>query len=151
MNVSIRLVLFGCLLTANVTNSSCMAQDLLDNDTVAYAVICQQPEFPGGIESLKSYLKKVVQYPVAAQKAHVSGYTFVQFIVEKNGCLSNIRVLKGLGYGCDEEAILAVAAMPPWLAGCQDNKPKRVNYTLPIFVGPARLQGHGRSFHTFAP
>lgn len=149
MNVSIRLLLIGYLLMGNFTNSR--AQHLPDNDTLVYSVIFQKPEFPGGIESLKSYLKKVVQYPVAAQKAHVSGYTFVQFIVEKNGCLSDVRVLKELGYGCDEEAIRAVAAMPPWLAGCQNDKPKRVNYTLPIFVGPARRRGDGRSFHTFAP
>jgi TonB family protein len=94
----------------------------------------QKPEFVnGGDKGLKKYLQDNVKIPAAA--ATVSGKVFMQFVVEKNGSLSNIKVVRGLGNGCDEEAIRVITAMPSWLPAKQDGKEVRCMYTLPVPFG----------------
>ncbi|GAB4014317.1 hypothetical protein GCM10028808_36440 [Spirosoma migulaei] len=100
-----------------------------------YTVVEKQPEFPGGIGALMEYLKTSVQYPPEAKKAKIQGRVFVSFIVELDGSRTDIIVLKGLGYGCDEEAMRVVRAMPCWEPGGQSGRPLRVKYNLPILFG----------------
>lgn len=95
----------------------------------------QQPAFPGGSRALMAYLQKNVQYPSAARRAGVSGRVFLSFIVETDGRLTDLQLLKGLGFGCDEEAMRVVNAMPAWTPGSQDGKPLRVKYNLPVRFG----------------
>ncbi|WP_262710290.1 energy transducer TonB [Mucilaginibacter psychrotolerans] len=73
-----------------------------------------------------------MRYPVAAFNAKVQGRIIITFVVEKDGTLSNIKVLRGIGSSCDEEAIRAIKACPPWLPGMQKGKPVRVQYSVPI-------------------
>jgi protein TonB len=95
-------------------------------------VVEQQPEFPGGTAEMYKYLSKNIKYPSAASRANVSGRVFMSFVVNTDGSIQDVSVLKGLGFGCDEEAIRVVKAMPKWKPGKQSGRAVRVKYNLPI-------------------
>ena len=102
-----------------------------DNDTILS--ICEvMPEFPGGSEKFMEYLSGNIKYPEAAKEKNISGRVFIQFVIEKDGSVTNVKVMRGIGGGCDEEAVRVVKAMPKWKPGMQDGKPVRVNYNLPV-------------------
>lgn len=107
-------------------------------DTTAMFInVVEEPSYPGGISELKKYLMANVAYPAAADSAQIKGRVFVSFIIEIDGQLMDITVLKGLGYGCDEEAVRVVRMMPRWIPGRQSGKLVRVRYNLPILFGLA--------------
>jgi len=90
------------------------------------------PEFPGGQKALLTYLGESVIYPVIASDSGIEGVVYVQFIVEKDGSISNVEILKGIGGGCDQEAIRVIKSMPIWSPGRQQGHPVRVQYRAPI-------------------
>lgn len=108
-------------------------------DTTIHAVAQQMPEFPGGPQAKLKFLTTHLRYPVEAVQHEVSGKVYVGFVVEPDGSISHIKVLKGIGYGCDKEAMQVVAQMPKWIPGKNNGKPVRVRYTLLV------------SFHLRAP
>ena len=97
-----------------------------------YQIVDEMPKFPGGEDALMEYVSKNVVYPKEAQEKGISGRVFVEFIVEKDGSVSNVNVLRGIGGGCDEEAVRVFSSMPKWKPGKQDGKPVRVSYQMPI-------------------
>lgn len=97
-----------------------------------FTVVEQQPEFTGGMAALGQYLQKNLRYPAAAQRANVAGRVFVSFVVNTDGSIQDVQVLKGLGFGTDEEAQRVVKSMPKWRPGKQSGRPVRVKYNLPI-------------------
>ncbi|WP_149241530.1 energy transducer TonB [Dyadobacter sp. 32] len=97
-----------------------------------FTVVEQQPEFPGGTSEMYKYLGKNIKYPSAASRANVSGKVFMSFVVNVDGSIQDVTVLKGLGFGCDEEAMRVVKAMPKWKPGKQSGRAVRVKYNLPI-------------------
>ncbi|MFC5413038.1 energy transducer TonB [Larkinella bovis] len=97
-----------------------------------FTVVEQNPEFPGGMAALGQFLSKNIRYPPAASRANVSGRVFVSFVVNTDGSIQDVQVLKGLGFGTDEEAMRVVKAMPKWRPGKQSGRPVRVKYNLPI-------------------
>lgn len=78
------------------------------------------------------YLSGNITYPEDAKEKGISGRVFIQFVIEKDGSVSNVKVMKGIGGGCDEEAVRVVKSMPKWKPGKQKGKPVRVNYILPV-------------------
>ena len=92
----------------------------------------QQPEFFGGREAFASFLQKNLKYPRAAAQAGVQGKVFVEFTVGADGNIENARTIKGIGFGCDEEALRVINLMPNWKPGKQSGRPVRVRFTLPI-------------------
>ena len=78
------------------------------------------------------YLAENIKYPQMAKESGIQGRVFVTFVVERDGRVTDVRVLRGIGGGCDEEAIRVVAAMPKWAPGKQRGKPVRVQYNLPV-------------------
>lgn len=90
------------------------------------------PEFPGGEQAMMDFVAKNVTYPKEAMEKEISGRVLVGFIVEKDGSITETEVVKGIGGGCDEEALRVVKAMPKWKPGKQDGKPVRVHFLLPI-------------------
>jgi len=86
----------------------------------------------GGEEKLFEYLGKSISYPQMAKEAGVKGKVYVQFVVEKNGAITDIKIIRGIGSGCDEEAKKAVKNMPKWEPGEQRGKPVRVRFVLPV-------------------
>jgi protein TonB len=97
-----------------------------------FTVVESMPEFPGGTGELYKYLGNSIKYPPLAKESGIQGRVFVNFVVEPNGSISNVKVLRGIGGGCDEEAIRVVKAMPTWKPGKQRGKAVRVSYNLPI-------------------
>lgn len=90
------------------------------------------PQFPGGSRALKSYLETQTRYPEHARENELEGKVYVQFVVNADGSLSNVRLARGIGYGCDEEALRLVRSMPSWVPGSQQGQAVPVRYTLPI-------------------
>lgn len=97
-----------------------------------FTTVEQNPEFPGGISQMYKYISENMKYPSAAQRANVSGKVFVKFVVEKDGSIGDIQILKGIGFGCDEEASRVIKSMPSWSPGRQNGRNVRVYYTMPI-------------------
>jgi TonB family protein len=90
------------------------------------------PEYPGGLPALSTFLRAQLKYPKEAKRRNISGTVFVGFIVDNTGRVKDIKLLKGIGFGCDEEALRVVSAMPPWNPGRQRGQPVSVSYALPI-------------------
>lgn len=97
-----------------------------------FTIVEEQPGFPGGEAALMEYLKNNIKYPQLARESNIQGTVFVTFVVEPNGSISNVKVLRGIGGGCDDEAIRVVKNMPSWSPGKQRGKPVRVQFNLPI-------------------
>ena len=90
------------------------------------------PEFPGGLNELRRYLGLNIKYPLMAQEVGIKGGVYLGFIVDKDGSITDIKVLSGIGGGCDEEAVRVVEGMPKWSPGKKRGKPVRVQFYLPI-------------------
>lgn len=97
-----------------------------------FTTVEQNPEFPGGQTAMYRYIGDNMKYPSAAQRANVSGKVFVKFVVERDGSIGDIQVLKGIGFGCDEEATRVIKSMPKWSPGRQNGRNVRVYFTMPI-------------------
>ena len=85
----------------------------------------------GGFEGFYKFIGKNLKYPKQAQRAQVTGKVFVEFVVDKNGEVSNLKVMRGIGSGCDEEA-MRVLALTKWQPGRQRGKPVKVRMTMPL-------------------
>ena len=97
-----------------------------------YTVVEQMPEFPGGEEARTKFFIDNITYPKEALKNGIQGRVFVTFVVEKDGKITNVRVLRGIGGGCDEEAARVISLMPDWKPGKHKGKPVRVQFNLPV-------------------
>lgn len=101
-------------------------------DSRAIPEVDEMPQFPGGESELLRYVAENVKYPNEARKKNISGRVFVQFVIEPDGSVSNIQILRGIGSICDQEAYRVVQSMPKWKPGKKDGKKVRVEYVLPI-------------------
>ncbi|MBR4138110.1 MAG: energy transducer TonB [Bacteroidales bacterium] len=97
-----------------------------------FKVVEEMPEFPGGTAKLLEYIQKNMKYPMMARESDIQGKVYVQFVVEPDGSISNVQVLRGIGGGCDEEAVRVVQSMPKFKPGKQRGAPVRVQYMVPI-------------------
>ena len=106
-------------------------------EEVIFQVVEQMPEFPGGMGEAMKFLAKNMKYPVAAQQAKIEGRVIVQFVVERDGSVSDVKVMRGVSPELDAEAVRVVSMMPKWIPGKQRGKAVAVKYTMPIMF---RLQ-----------
>ena len=97
-----------------------------------FKVVEEMPEFPGGSAKLMEFIQKNIKYPMMARESDIQGRVFVNFVVEPDGSISNVAVLRGIGGGCDEEAVRVVNSMPKWKPGKQRGSAVRCAYTVPI-------------------
>jgi protein TonB len=102
-----------------------------------FSIVEQQPEPEGGLSAFYEYIQRNLKYPAIARRNNIEGKVFVQFVVERDGRLTDVRVLKGIGGGCDEEAVRIISGAPKWQPGKQRGRPVRVQMILPIMF---RLQ-----------
>jgi len=110
------------------------------SETGVSSVIDVYPHFPGGDEARLYFLRKNVRYPEGAIKGGIQGVVMVVFIIEADGFISNVEVSKGIGGGCDEEAIRVTRNMPRWEPGRRNGKSVRVMVRMPIvFRIPGRI------------
>lgn len=91
-----------------------------------------QPEFPGGPTAFAKYLQNNIEYPDLAMETNTQGKVYVKFVVQKDGSINKVQVLKGIGAGCDEEAVRVLKSVPKWKPGEQMGKPVSVWYTVPV-------------------
>jgi len=101
-------------------------------DEAIFVGVETQPNFPGGDQEMYRFLSANINYPAAATRANVQGRVVIQFVIEKDGSVSAPKVLKGIGFGTDQEAVRVVSSMPKWSPGMQNGTPVRVYYTIPI-------------------
>lgn len=102
------------------------------NKNRVYDVVEQMPSFPGGISGLRTYLNQNIRYPAEAQENCVQGRVVVSFVVEKDGHISDVTVLRSVDPSLDKEAIRVVRNMPRWTPGKQEGEPVRVRYNVPV-------------------
>jgi len=102
-----------------------------DEDEV-FVIVEQMPEFPGGENALFEYLGTNIKYPEEAKDKGIQGKVYVEFVIEKDGAVSNVKVLRGIGGGCDEESARVIKEMPKWIPGQQRGELVRVQFRLPI-------------------
>jgi protein TonB len=97
-----------------------------------FVIVEQVPEYPGGDEARLNFLRNNIKYPQMAREAGIQGTVFVNFTVEKDGSITQVKIARGIGGGCDEEAIRVTKMMPKWKPGKQRGKEVRVSYNMPI-------------------
>ena len=97
-----------------------------------FQVVEQDPEYPGGVEALYKFIQQNLKYPQLAKENNITGRVFVQFVVEKDGSVSNVKAARDIGGGCGAEAVRVVKSMPKWTPGKQRGKAVRAAYTLPV-------------------
>ena len=113
--------------------SYCTAQNnAVNTGKEVFTIVEQAPEFPGGEKARSKFMTDHVKYPDSAINNNVQGTVYASFVVETDGSLTNIEIIKGIGYGCDEEVIRLIKVMPKWTPGEQKGKPVKVQFNLPI-------------------
>ncbi|TAF66958.1 MAG: energy transducer TonB [Cytophagales bacterium] len=105
--------------------------------TDVYTTAEKMPEQTNGLAGYYQFIYANLRYPEAARTQSIEGRVFVQFIIEKDGSLSNFAIVKGLGHGCDEEAIRVLKLAPRWKPAYQGGQAVRMRYTLPITFKPS--------------
>lgn len=120
------VLLLSCTNNSTDINESNVKGDELFN------FVEQMPEFPDGPAAMQIFIRDNLRYPEEAKLKKIEGTVVVQFIVTKEGKITNVTLIRGIGYGCDEEAIRVTQSMPDWKPGKYKNKEIPVNFTLPI-------------------
>ena len=92
----------------------------------------QQPSFPGGDAARMKFLQQNIKYPQWARESGIQGPVYITFVVEPDGSISSVEILRGIGGGCDEEAIRVIESMPKWNPGKQWGRAVRVQFNMPI-------------------
>ncbi len=103
-----------------------------ENNNKAITIAEEMPEFPGGAKALAAFLRDNLRYPVAARESEIEGKVVITFVVNAQGAIESAEIRRGIGGGCDKEALRVVNAMPRWKPGKQSGKPVKVYFTLPI-------------------
>ena len=129
--LTIALALMGTALMAQ-NDDATETRPISTIEEEVFVVVEEEPEFPGGMEALYRYLASNIKYPELAKKEKIQGTVYVSFVVEKDGSVTNIKVLREIGGGCSEEAVRVVRQMPKWKPGRQRGQRVRVQYNLPI-------------------
>ena len=106
-------------------------EEEVDEDVI-FTVVEDQPQFPGGEEARQKFLEDNLRYPQMAREAGIQGTVFVTFVVETDGSVTDVQILRGIGGGCDQEAVRVVQMMPRWEPGRQRGQPVRVQFNMPI-------------------
>lgn len=97
-----------------------------------FVIVEKMPEFPGEIDAMKEFLAKNIEFPTAATEIGIQGTVYLNFVIEKDGSITHIKTLRGIGGGCDEEAERVISKMPKWNPGNQRGKPVRVSFNIPV-------------------
>jgi protein TonB len=113
-----------------------VAPEVVEEEVVEqeiFQIVEEMPSFPGGEAELMKYVGSHIKYPQIARETGIQGRVFVGFVVEPDGSISNVKLLRGIGGGCDEEAMRVIKSLPKWKPGKQRGKAVRVSYQIPVF------------------
>lgn len=115
----------------------------------AFSKVDVPPSPVGGYQNFYNYVGRNYKYPKAAVTAQVEGKVIIQFVVERDGSLVEIKALEDLGFGTGEEAVRMLKSAPKWNPGIMDGKPVRVQFTLPIHLNKMKSKEQKRPRSTF--
>ncbi len=111
-------------------------QPIKTNETIqeqeAFIFVEEMPSYPGGTDELLSFISNNIMYPEIARRAGVEGKVYISFVVETDGSITNMNIVKGIGAGCNEEAIKVIKLAGNWMPGRQNGKAVRVRMTIPF-------------------
>lgn len=145
MVFKVLIVSFVCVMSLFVFSSETIAQKVKDKSDYDKLIVKgindpieKQPEYPGGIDAFYKLVGMNFKIPAEALKQKLEGKAIIEFMVERDGSLSEFKIVKDLGYGIGNEAIRTIKLSPKWIPGIKDGKPARVLYTLPITVQTAK-------------
>ena len=125
-------ILLATVATLGATAQTDRTETKADADEGVYTLVEHDPEFNGGMEGLYQYLAANIKYPADAKAEKVQGRVYVSFVIEKDGSVSNVKIVRSPDERLSREAERVVKAMPKWKPGRQSGKKVRVSYTLPI-------------------
>ena len=109
-----------------------IAEPVVDDEPLSIALVEQKPSFPGGEAAMYTWLGNNIVYPPAASEEGAQGRVVVEFVVGKDGSITNVRVVRPRHPALDREAVRVVSAMPTWVPGRNNGQPVKVTYTLPV-------------------
>ena len=127
-----KLIIMSLMAMLGFTTVSAQKTVVAQKNQKVFDGVEQMPEYPGGIQALFEYLSQNVKYPADAEKQKVEGRVIATFVVETDGSISSIEVVKPAFPSLDAEAIRVLSGMPKWTPGKQSGKEVRVKYTVPI-------------------
>ena len=127
-----KLIILSLMALFGLTTVSAQKTVVAQKNQKVFDVVEQMPEYPGGIQALFEYLSQNVKYPADAENQKVEGRVIATFIVEIDGTINNVEVVKPVFPSLDAEAIRVLSGMPKWTPGKQSGKEVRVKYTVPI-------------------
>jgi TonB family C-terminal domain len=127
-----KLIILSLMALFGLTTVSAQKTVVAQKNQKVFDVVEQMPEYPGGIQALFEYLSQNVKYPADAENQKVEGRVIATFIVETDGTINNVEVVKPVFPSLDAEAIRVLSGMPKWTPGKQSGKEVRVKYTVPI-------------------
>jgi len=127
-----KLVLMSLMAVFCLTTVSAQKTVVSQKNEEVFDVVEQMPEYPGGMQALFEFMSQNIKYPADAQKQKVEGRVLAKFIVETDGSISNIEVVKQAFPSLDAEAVRVIQAMPKWKPGRQKGQAVRVKFVLPI-------------------
>lgn len=127
-NVSLKVALMMLVLLFSFMTSTAQTK----KNNMVYDVVEVMPQFPGGQTAMLKYIMENIKYPKQIMEEGIQGRVTVSFIVEKDGRVSNVRLLRSVQPLLDKEAVRVVKSMPKWSPGKQKGKPVRVRFNLPV-------------------
>ncbi|MEO8886773.1 MAG: energy transducer TonB [Mucilaginibacter sp.] len=136
------LIAMATLLSPALAQSPSLAppqlKDAAPSKDGIYNVVEKLPTFPGGLNEFGAFLKQNIKYPAADKEKHISGKVFAQFVVERDGSLSNITIMRSPTDAMAKEAVRVLSSSPKWIPATQKGETVRVRYTLPINFDPSK-------------
>ena len=148
IGIALMAICLGCAFPLKAQTDSVAVVD----EEPVFVVVEQDPQYPGGYEAMYKFLASNIVYPKQAKENGVTGKVFVSFVIEKDGSVTNVKLVRDPGCGLGEEAVRVVKMMPRWKPGMQRGTPVRTQFMLPINF---ELQGeephHGFFYRLFHP
>ena len=127
-----KLLLMSLMAMMGLTTVNAQKTVVAEKNQQVFDVVEQMPEYPGGMQALFEYLSQNIAYPEDAKQQKIEGRVIATFVVETDGSISNVEVVKPAFPSLDAEAVRVLSGMPKWSPGMQSGKVVRVKYTVPI-------------------
>ena len=127
-----KLLLMSLMAMLGLTTVNAQKTVVAQKNQQVFDVVEQMPEYPGGMQALFEYLGQNLKYPGDAKEQKVEGRVIAIFVVETDGSISNVEVVRPVFPSLDAEAVRVLSGMPKWKPGMQSGKVVRVKYTVPI-------------------
>ncbi|WAC41558.1 energy transducer TonB [Pedobacter sp. SL55] len=127
-----KTIVIVLIMLLGISFSKAQTMPTAEDKIYSFVAMENPPKFPGGMAAFYKFLGENMKYPEQAKKTNVQGTVFVSFIIEKDGSVSNVKTVRGLGAGTDQEAERVLGLSPKWAAGTKEGKPVRVKYNIPV-------------------